>query len=232
MPTHRAAELLIVSIGHYLGPLHVPKAPTPSMRNARDSAPSPNSDPARVHQVRRGPNIDELPESQFIVWALAQGLADKLDGTRWTRAVVEQTVQQAGIDNAAEIVDQLLADEYLVEVDPADGHDFALRYQLHPLMLGLGNSPEEPWLYGLGFGDQPVLKVSRAVYSLWEWAHLDGNLWDACETFSDVEQQAGGKDPELTDPQRVLTGLLAGIHHLTSAAAAYVDVAQSRLASL
>jgi hypothetical protein len=215
MPTHRATEPLILSIGHYLGPLYVP-----------------DSEPARVHQVRRGPNIDELPETDFIVWALAQGLADKLDDTTWTRAVVEETAQQAGIEHPAEVVDRLLADEYLVEVDPADAREFALRYQLRPLMLGLGNSPEEPWLYGIGFGDQPVLKVSRAVYSLWEWAHLDGNLWDACETFSEVEQEAGGKDKELTDPQRVLSGLVAGLHHLTSTAAAYLDIAQSRLASL
>lgn len=144
--------------------------------------------------------------------------------------MVERFARKARVGNAREIMDGLLANELVVEVTPGtpQAREFSLRHQLHPLMLGLGNSPQKPWLYAIGFHNHPMLTVRRGVYSLWEWAHRDDNLWEACETFAEVEKEAGGIAPELTDPQRVLTGLLAQLHRLTSSTAVYLDVSQGR----
>ena len=202
---------LIFSIGHYLGAL---------VGSAEEGD--------RVHQVRRGADIEELPEERFLVWAVAQGSADEKHDMPWTRAAVEEFAAKTGVADPATVLDGLLADGLAAQTSPgAAAREFALTHQLHPLMLGLGNTSEEPWLYGIGFGNQPVLKVTRAVYGMWEWAHRDLNLWHACESFAEVERDSGGADPELTDPQQVLDGLLDGLHNLTATTAGYLDVAPS-----
>lgn len=213
MPTKPAPPPLVFSIGHYLGALVA----------------SPDEG-GRVHQVRRGADIEELTEDRFRVWAVAQGSAEQQD-TPWTRSVVEDFSVKAGVADPGPVVSELLAAGLLAEVAPDAPREFALRHQLRPLMLGLGNSSDEPWLYGIGFGSQPVLKVTREVYGLWEWAHRDENLWHACETFAEVESGSGGTEPELTDPARVLDGLLSGLHNLTATTAAYLDIAQLGRAS-
>lgn len=206
-----ATDPLIFSVGHYLGPLHLPDA-----------------DP--VHQVRRGPYVEELPEQRFVVWALAQGLADRLDGTPWTRDVVIEIAGRAGVADPGAVVDGLLADDLLAEVapEPAAARRFGSAYQLQPLMLGLGNTPDEPRRYGIGLGAEPVVTVTRTVYGLWERGHRGENLWQACESVAGVERDAGVTDPELTDPERVMAGLLTSLHHLTSTTAGFLDVAPAR----
>ncbi|MEO3797834.1 hypothetical protein ABGB14_47210 [Nonomuraea sp. B10E15] len=202
---------LIFPIGHYMGEISVP-----------------GSGQGRSHFIRRDSDLVQLTRQQFHVWMLARGRKGELDRRRWTRGVAEREASRLGVTDPAAIVDGLVTTGLIAEMVPGRkaAYRFALAYQLHPLMLGLGNSRYEPWLFGIGFGEQPVLRVRRDLFGLWEWANGDDNLWQACQAYADVEVAAGGADRDHTDPQRVLTRLVRSLHLFTANSAAYLDVAR------
>jgi hypothetical protein len=68
-----------------------------------------------------------------------------------------------------------------------------------------------------------VIRVDRPVFELWAWSGTEPDLWHACESFAAGEVAAGGTEPEVTEPDRVLDGFLGTLHGLLSAQAAYVD---------
>ncbi|SFQ22475.1 hypothetical protein [Actinomadura madurae] len=190
--------------------------------------------PERAHVIRRGGDLVEVDRRRFELWRLARGKKGEEPGRRgWTRRVVEREARRLGVADPAAIVDGLVADGLIAELVPdrKAAHRFALAYHLHPLMLGLGNTRLEPWLYGIGFGEEPVLRVRRDLFSIWEWAPGDDNLWKACQAYADVEVTAGGTDRDHTDPRRVLMRLVKSLHLFTSASAAYLDVARRSGAS-
>ncbi|MEO3828006.1 hypothetical protein [Actinomadura sp. B10D3] len=180
----------------------------------------------RSHVIRRGGDLVDMDRRRFDLWKLARGKKDEKRG--WTRKAVEREARRLGVADPAAIVDGLVADGLIAELAPGRraAHRFALAYQLHPLMIGVGNTRLEPWLYGIGFGDQPVLRVEGHLFSLWQWAHLDENLWQTCQVYADAEAQSGETDRDLTDPQRVLKRLVGSLHLFTANSAAYLDVAR------
>ena len=183
--------------------------------------------PLRCHEVRRGQDVLELTEEQYTVWSAAHGWPDAASRRPWTAQRVVEAASGRGVADPGRVLAQLLAEGLLAQVAP--GHvaerDFARGHRLLPLMLGLGNSPVEPGLYTIGLFGRPVVRVTRPIFALWEWAHLDANLWEACQTFAHLERVSGGTDPETTDPMFVLHDLLGTLHLLLAANAACVDVA-------
>ena len=203
------AEPLIVPIGHYVGAFF----------------PTPGS-PEHYQQVRVGADLVRLSDEQFRAWGLAHGLLDQLDSTPWTRSALLAAAAQAGLADAESLVAGLVGDGLLVEVSPgtAGAVEFGRRFRLVPLMLGLGNSPQEPWLYSVGFLDQPIVKMVSVLYDLWEWSHLDTDLWAACHGAATTARRAGITDPEQSEPEKLLTGLLESLHTLLAPNAAYLDL--------
>lgn len=201
---------LLFPIGHYVGIQH---------RVGAERAP---------RQVRRGATFHDLGEDQFAVWAAAHGSEQAIENeTPWHRQSVEQHPSLAGLDRASEIIDDFLTDGLLVEVTPSS-HDraiaFARSHRLVPLMLGLGNRPDEPDLFGIGFLTQPVIEVSHPIYDLWQWCAMDDSLWATCENAADVARRAGSTDPESIDPARLLIGFLGSLHAVLLANAACLDI--------
>ncbi|MGH3657925.1 MAG: hypothetical protein ACRDUA_14815 [Micromonosporaceae bacterium] len=203
-------EPLILPVGHYAGAFH-----------------HTVGSPGHHHNVMIGAQVLRLDDERFAVWLLARGLPDKITTTRWTRRMVEREAVAAGVTDVPQVLAGLMADGLLVETIPGTEHslDFAESYRLIPLLLGLGNSADEPWLHGIGFFNQPRLAVTSEVYSLWEWSHLDPDLWAACRAHAQTSQRAGLTDPEQVVPERILTGFLGALHPLLTAGAAYLDVA-------
>jgi hypothetical protein len=146
----------------------------------------------------------------------------------WSRRQVVAHAETAGLRDPARILAGLVADGLVVETLPETEHsvEFAEAYRLVPLMLGLGNTAEEPDRHGIGFFGQTALTVRGPHYSVWEWSHLDGNLWAGCRAYADTAIQAGITDPEQTIPERVLTDILGILQALLASGTAYLDLAR------
>src|SRR5688572_4190971 len=167
---------LVLPIGQYFGTFH------------------PTSDGAqRVHGVRIGGEIRELGEDPFTVWSLAHGVPGRLDAGPWTTGAL---LAAAGSAGAGDVVAGLLAEGLLAEVTPgtAGSVEFARRHRLGHRMLGLGNTPDEPWLYSIGLFGQPVIRVSRDVYNLWEACDLAESVWAAVEWMAEPDGPDGPED--------------------------------------
>jgi hypothetical protein len=157
-----------------------------------------------VQQIRIGAQLAELTAEEFRVWSLAHGLTDS----------------ELDLGLVASLVDRGL----LAEVEPDDPVRFAETHRLIPLALGLGNTPDQPWMFSVGLLYQPVVSMTGALFDLWQWAHLSPNLWWACRESAAIAERAEIADPTQTDPLRVLVGLLGALHQLLTARVACLDL--------
>lgn len=175
-----------------------------------------------AQQVRCGGRFHDLTEQQAEVWRLAHGVPEEIDRqVPWQRSAVEERLPGAGM-----VIDDLMSSGLLVEATPgtAQAEEFAKAHRLVPLMLGLGNSANDPDTFGIGFLSQPALQVSHPIYDVWQWSTMDDSLWNTCENATDVARRAGSTDPEATETNRLLTGIVGSLHALLSSSAAYLDL--------
>jgi hypothetical protein len=218
MAEPRRADPLIFPIGHYLG-AHVP---TPGAE-------------ADFHVVRIGWEIYKLGgDEQLALWALAHGLPE--GGTDamapWTRAALEAAARAGGIPNVASTMADLIEQDLLIEVRPATPQavDFARACRTRSLLIGLGNTADEPSLYAIGASESaPAVRVPSFAYELWKWGHACDSVWHACQVFAAAGDPA---DPEQTDPERVLDRCLAAIQVLLASGAIYLDEAREEVAEV
>jgi hypothetical protein len=208
-------EALIFPIGHFLG-AHVPTgAAVPDF-----------------HVVRIGWDVYKLTgDEQLAVWALAHGLPDPDGNERspWTRASLHGAARVAGIPNVNETLAELLEQDLVIEVRPntPEAVEFAKVCRTRSLLVGLGNSVEEPLLYGVGATEQsPAVRVPGFAYELWRWGHACDSLWHACHVFAAAGDPA---DPEHTDPERILARCLDALQVLVANGAAYLDEAREEV---
>jgi len=198
-------DQLIFPVGHYVGAQYR----------------VPESGDA-TQQVRRGAVFHSLTDEQFTVWTLGHGSTEAVrNEMRWQRPSIEELAKAGGLTEAGGIIEELIELGLLVEVTADTELEFAERHRIVPLMLGLGNSADEPDLFGIGFLNQPVLQVAHAIYDLWQWSTMDDTLWATCENAADVARRGGF---EYTEPAKLLTGFLGSLHALLITDAAYVDV--------
>ncbi|MGI8628324.1 MAG: hypothetical protein ACR2J5_17415 [Geodermatophilaceae bacterium] len=203
---------LVFPVGHYMGPFH----------------PSRNG-PAKHHIVRVGWETPKIPDEDHLdVWALAHGLPGRVDSVRWTRRAIIEAADEAEMPDAAAVLDNLTDLGLVVEVTPGteQAREFADSYRLQSLLIGLGNSPDDPVLDGIGLpGVAPMLKVRPRVFEIWQWAHLWPTIWAACEGLAYVAGRTEGATPEAADPDKVLDLMFEAIRTLVLGNAVYLDVA-------
>jgi len=206
------AAPLVFPVGHYMGPFH----PT---RGA----------PPKHHIVRVGWDTPKLPDQAHVeIWALAHGLPAQADTVRWTRRAIVETAQDAGMPDAAAILDRLAELGLIAEVGPRteQTREFAGSYRLQSLLIGLGNTPGDPALEGIGVaGLPPAVNVDPRVFEIWQWAHLWPSVWAACEGLAWVAGQAQGARPDDADPEKLLEVMIGAIRTLIARNAVYLDVA-------
>lgn len=187
--------------------------------------------PAKHHIVRVGWETPKLPDQEHLdIWALAHGLPARLSSVRWTRRAIIEAADEAEMANAARILDSLADLGLIAEVAPGteQAREFADSYRLQSLLIGLGNSPDDPALEGIGLvGIEPLVKVRPRVFEIWQWAHLWPTLWAACEGLADVAGKVVGSDPKGADPERVLDFAFEAMRRLIPRNAVYLDVAVS-----
>lgn len=213
MATPSPTPPVVFPVGHYTGVFH------PAV-----------GAPPKYHSLRIGQLAVTLPDERaFAVWAAAHRPPDQ-PAEPWTRAaVVAAARDRLGVDDPAPVLAELLDSGLLVEVTPGtpDAVDFARAHRVVPLMVGLGNTPDEPLRYGLGlFGMAPVVRVSSLVYDVWQWGSLGASLWDVCQAFAQAGTEAEVSDPQERDPEAVLTAFLNALQLLLGPNAAYLDEAR------
>ena len=202
---------LVLPIGHYGGAFPA------------------DDDSDTLHEIRRGGELIQVPDDVFRVWALSHRSADWPPNQRWTRQAMLDRARLLDMDNAEDALNDLIGDRLVVEVrlGVTSAREVARGLHMHPTMLGLGNSAENPTAYALGFVGSPLVQVSRTIFELWRWAPVERNLWDLCRFFAETEREHHGTiDPERTDPDVVLTELLEALPTLLSSGAVYLDLAE------
>lgn len=206
---------LIFPVGHYVG-AHYPRAGAE----------------LDFHVVRIGWEIYSLEgDEQFAVWALAHGVPgpDGDDILPWTRFTLEGAARASGVPVVPAVVDDLLAKDLIVEVTPgsSDAVEFAQVCRVRSLLIGLGNSADDPSHYGIGVADgNPIVQVPTFTYELWSWGHTCDSLWHTCQVLAQSGRQVAPGNAELTDPERVLARCLSAIQHLIAHGAVYLDEAR------
>jgi hypothetical protein len=175
------------------------------------------------HEIRSGGKIHELTDTELVAWIGAHGAPDELAGVTWTDTELLRHLTAQRVPKPAPLVDGLLDRRLLVELAPGtdDAVTFARTHRVVPTMLGLGNSAEQPWLYSIGQIGRERIQVSRLVFELWAWGHVDGDLWRACEQLAALEKATD--DSPADGPAEILDGFLTTLHGLLNAQAAYID---------
>lgn len=186
--------MIVFPVGHYLGEHH----------------------PEGKHLVRIGMRHHELTADQFGVWVLGHG-ADRPEP--WTVQEIVELAEASGVPDVLAHIEDLTSRGLLTEVPPSS-RTFAESHRLAPLLVGLGNTEEDPDHYALGFPalDQPVAVVPVGSYELWQWGHIAPSLWHTCEIRAKVAA-------DLSQPEGdVLEGVLADLRPLLVHGCAYLDV--------
>jgi hypothetical protein len=186
-----------------------------------------------AYRVRVGPDVVTLTTTQYVLWALTHSQSGRGPDERWGRNHVLTAAAVLNLeDDPTEVLDELIDDGLVAEIEPdsEDVNDFGGRYRLSPLMLGLGNSAEEPGQFQIGLPDLPLIKVSGLLYDLYAWGHLYPDLTSAVrasvESLRDhPELQPGGPLP--LDPDELLDGVVQSLHILLAPNTAYLDVRRS-----
>lgn len=195
---------LVFPVGHYVGERH----------------------PEGVQVLRVGVAHHPLTPDQFGVWVLAHG-APADGGPVWTTDDLLRLAGETELPDAAAHLEALTA-KGLVAVVPTGGGPeaaaFVENYRLAPLLVGLGNTEDDPDSYALGFPllDEPVAMVPAGSYELWQWGHVAPSLWHTCEVRAKVAADLN----EPSGSEEVLGGLLDDLRPLLVNSCAYLDLAR------
>lgn len=167
------------------------------------------------------------PEA-FGVWAAAHCPVDRA-GETWNRAAVIEAAEQIGVADPNRFIEEFLEEGLLLEIDPdaPDVEDFAQAYRVLPLMVSLGNTPDDPLHYGIGiFGAAPVLRLPALTHDVWQWSSTGANLWEVCTALADASARAEVADAREHNPRFVLREFLTTLPLLVGAFAACLDEAR------
>jgi hypothetical protein len=202
------ADALLFPVGHYLGAFH----------------PEPGAAVAH-HLVRVGFDSHQVPDGDPMdVWSACHGRGgDPLLDPPWTRDAALAAAVELDVPDAARQLDELIARGLVVQVaDDAQAADFAARHRLQPLLVGLGNSPEDPY-ESIGVPGLPVAaRVRPRVGEVWEWVGLWPSLAAARQAFAGLAEEAGR---EVAGTAGELRFLLGAVQSLVGASAAFLDTA-------
>ncbi|MCW2507206.1 MAG: uncharacterized protein JWP68_354 [Modestobacter sp.] len=174
--------------------------------------------------VRVGAQLQQLSSTDFSVWAMAHGPADHVPRP-WTPDELAAQATTVGLPDAPARLARLEETGLVALAAPGTASGLALgrRVRMVPLVLGLGNSAENPEAYSVGLPGRPLAVLSAAAYDLFEWATMESSLWRACEGAAATAARVGIDDPLASDPEALLASLLEDLHRLLTPNAVCLD---------
>lgn len=182
--------MTVFPVGHYMGERH----------------------PEGLHYVRVGLQHQTMTADEFGVWVLSHQ-----NSPQWGVEQVVALAAKASVPAAEASVTRLLSVGLLVDV--ADEVAFARSYRLEPLLVGLGNTAEEPHRFAVGLPGQEPALLAAGAYELWQWSALAPSLWHTCEVRAKVS------DPPAS-PADLASELLADARALLANSCGYLDEAR------
>jgi hypothetical protein len=174
--------------------------------------------------VRVGAELQRLSSTDFSVWAMAHGPADHVPRP-WTSEELAAQARAVGLADAPDRLARLQEIGLVALAAPGTETGLALaqRVRMVPLVLGLGNSAENPDAYSVGLPGRPLAVLSAAAYDLFEWATMETSLWRACQGAAATAARVGIEDPLASDPEALLASLLGDLHRLLTPNAVCLD---------
>jgi hypothetical protein len=174
--------------------------------------------------VRIGARLERLSSADFSVWAMAHGPADHVPRP-WTPDALAAQATAVGLADAPDRLVRLAETGLVALAAPGTGSGLTLARQVRmvPLVLGLGNSAENPDAYAVGLPGRPLAVLSAAAYDLFEWATMETSLWRACEGAAATAARVGIDDPLARDPEALAASLLGDLHRLLTPNAVCLD---------
>jgi hypothetical protein len=176
--------------------------------------------------VRISTEVVRLPADTFRVWELAHGHPDSVLEHDWTITQLTEVASQDGVTDPASAITNLVDRQVAAVVGRAldDRIAFGRRHLFVPTMVGLGNSSDDPGSFGIGLPVGPVVKVNALLFDLYEWAHLDPDLWTACQNAAAVNRKLEVPDAVATNADQMLAALVDQFHAaFLVSGAGYVD---------
>lgn len=155
-------------------------------------------DPENPEFIRYGVRVGavefDLSLPEFVVWSSAHGVPEVVREQPWTLAETRRAAGEAGVGDGAEVAEHLLSMGLLreVELGTDDVKRFAAEHRVFPLLLGLGNTQEDPAGFRIGTSEDVASVVSLPVYVLWSRAHLEPSLLAACTPLASAELEPAG----------------------------------------
>jgi hypothetical protein len=180
--------MTVFPIGHYMGERH----------------------PEGLHYVRLGLEHQTMTADEFGVWVLSHQ-----DSPQWSLEDVLALAAKASLPSAESSVERLLSVGLLATAD--DPAVFTRSYRLEPLLVGIGNTAEDPDTYLVGLPETEPARLGASGYELWQWSALAPTLWHTCEIRAKV---AGGV------PSDMAPALLTDLRPLLANSCGYLDKAQ------
>ena len=182
-------------------------------------------------EVRVGEIVNGLDDDEFRMWSIAHGDPERVAARKWTRRELLNDARKAAVGKPERLLDELLEAGLLAQleigddgaVDPAGAVVFAAAHRLFPLGVGLGNTPEDPHMYGIGYPGEARLEVSRHPYHLWLFGPVYASIWSACETLAADLQNSGETDEELLEPAALLDGFMSVLPSLVATGCSFLD---------
>jgi hypothetical protein len=196
---------LLLPLGHYLG-----VSPTGGRHR---------------HTVMRGGDPLWLADAELAVWLASRGVWPGGRDAGQDRAAVLAQARRLGVPDGRGTVDRLIRRGLLVELAPSTSRavDFGRSHRVVPLMLGLGNRPDEPLGYRIGFFAEPTVRVAGSTYRVWQLSRPEVSLWASCRAHASRADRAGLAGTEEWEPISVLNRFLAVLPELLAFGAAYLD---------
>ncbi|TDD61786.1 hypothetical protein E1263_06225 [Kribbella antibiotica] len=182
----------------------------------------PSAIGAPNHVVRVGMAHHRLTAAEFTAWMLAHGLGDAA-GEPWTSRQIVRQGNELGLDDIAEDLTELAGRGLVVPIDAADPDiaDLAGSYQLHGLMIGLGDTAERPGHHRIGLPETGTVAVlDPDSYELWRWARTTPSLWASCTLRAALTSTTDRVD----DPITAVGGVLRDVRNLVAQGCGYLDV--------
>lgn len=198
----------------------MPKIIVPVGRTSGPEYPADGGPEADQFVLEVGNNVVGVSAEEHQTWLAAFADVSAHSQHIFTRERLAEVAASQGVQSAVDHIGQLVEWGVFAEFEPGTDSalDFLRSYRLYPTADGLGNSPQDPSMFGIGRNGQAVLSLEHDMFAIWSGAYREHSMWHAVVQFD----KARPKDAPFSTEQ--LAHLFAGsVPVIVATHAGFVD---------